>query len=86
MEKTIIINKDALVTITINTGIIASLQKGLIYLTSERKEKELNQLQEIIDKQEFDKLEPWMEIILSLTFLIKEIETNAIKSGQTTEE
>lgn len=86
MEKTIIINKDALVTITINTGIIASLQKGLIHLTSERKEKELNQLQEIIDKQEFDKLEPWMEVILSLTFLIKEIETNAIKSGQTTEE
>lgn len=86
MEKTIIINKDALVTITINTGIIASLQKGLIHLTSERKEKELNQLQEIIDKQEFDKLEPWMEVLLSLTFLIKEIETNAIKSGQTTEE
>ena len=86
MEKTTVINKDALVNVTLNTGIIASIQKGLVHLTSERTEKEIKQLQNIIDKQDFEKLEPWMDIILVLTFLVKEIETSAIKSGQTIEE
>lgn len=79
------INKDAIMTISVNTGILQKLQESLVYLMSERSSEEIKNFKILLENGKTDELSPWMETVSVISILVKNIEDNAIKNNQVNE-
>lgn len=68
------------IPITLSTGIIADLQATLSYLITNRTEDEIGSIQGRIDTRQ--QLEGWEIGIVTLTRLLRDIQTTAEATGQ----
>lgn len=70
------IKKDAAIPITIGAGFFQKLQSILLYLTEEKTDEELVHFKTLSEKGE-DFPEPWMDHLLTMIILTKELENAA---------
>jgi len=87
MSKVTMIKNDAVITISIGSAFLQKLQKVLVQLISDKSEEEIEDYKKAIQDATLEELpEPWMENLLVINTLLRSIEHEAIKSGQTYEE
>lgn len=79
------IKKDAIMDIKIGTGFLQRLQKMLIYLSKDASEEDMRRYGEMAKNNE-EFTEDWMEHLMTMTILLKEIETKAEEQGHTYED
>lgn len=81
------IKSDAVISINIGSAYLKRVQKVLVQLISDKSEEELEEFKKAIQDETLEELpEPWMENLLVINTLLRSIEHEAIKSGQTYEE
>lgn len=83
-DKITLIKKDAQIPIIIGTGFLSRLQQALLFLVDNKSNEELDTLTEHI-KNENIPIDTWMYHFETISLIIREIETNAIKKGLTEE-
>jgi hypothetical protein len=87
MSKVTMIKSDAVISINIGSAYLKRVQKVLVQLISDKSEEELEEFKKAIQDETLEELpEPWMENLLVINTLLRSIEHEAIKSGQTYEE
>ena len=82
------IKKDAIVTIKFGAGMIQLVQQSIMLLTKDRTQEELEKFgKEVANYNSTGAMlsEEWMNILLTLTILIKELEIQAEKQNMITE-
>ena len=82
MSNVTIIKKDAKINITIGAGFIGELQKLFLSLSADKTPEEIAEFQKIAEVGA-KPTEPWMNNVIIVAALLKEIETEAEKQGQT---
>jgi hypothetical protein len=79
------VKQDAKVNIEMTVGHLHRFQQLLLFVSNGKTEKELQHFKTIIENEEKDKIEHWMELVVFLTYFIKIIEDKAEETGQLTE-
>jgi hypothetical protein len=89
-EKIKMIKKEAIVDIKIGVAFIERIQKLLVFVISGLTEEQLQQFKTesegAKDNTNFQYSEPWMDSLLTLSVLLKEIEEKAEAQGFVKEE
>jgi hypothetical protein len=85
MSNVTMIKKDAKVTITIGAGFIGELQKLFLSLSADKSTEEIAKFQKLAESGETP-TEPWMNNVIIIAALLKEIETEAERQNQTFKE
>lgn len=86
MSKVTMIKSDAVVNVSIGSAFLKKVQKLTIQIVSDRSEEEIEKFKELIQDETLEELpEQWMETLLVVNTLLRAIETEAVKSGQTYE-
>lgn len=80
------IKKDAVVNLQIGTGFLQKIQQVLAGIVSEHTEEELQEFQALVEKNETDFPEDWMDHIYTLSLFIRTVEAEAVKQGATYEQ
>lgn len=78
------IKKDAIINIGVGTGFLYKLQQAQLFMLQERTPEEQANYATLLEKNALS--EPWMEHLTTISALIREIEVQAEKSGQTYED
>lgn len=76
------IKSDAIVTIEIGTGFLQKIQKIFLYLAKDITPEQLALYKELSEKKE-PFTEEWMDHLMTITILLKEIEDKAVEQGWT---
>lgn len=76
------IKSDAIVTIEIGTGFLQKIQKIFLYLAKDITSEQLALYKELSEKKE-PFTEEWMDHLMTITILLKEIEDKAVEQGWT---
>lgn len=82
------IKKDAIITIKFGAGMIQLIQQSIMILTKDRTEEEIEKFRKEVANYNSNGTmlsEEWMNILLTLTILIKELEREAEKQNMITE-
>lgn len=80
MSKVKMIKKDAVIKVSIGVGFLKKIQEALIEVSSNYTPEQLETFKKLIEKNE-TLSEPWMETLLTLSYLIKAIEEEANIQG-----
>lgn len=80
------IKNDAVVNVAIGSAFLKKIQKLTVQLVADRTDEELEEFKKLIQDETLEELpEQWMDTLLIVNTLLRAIETEAIKSGQTYE-
>lgn len=85
MEKVIVIKKEAMVPITLGTGMIQRLQKIFAFIVTNVSPEDIELYKELVGNNK-PVTEEWMEHLTTISMLLVSLEEQAIKTGQTYEE
>jgi hypothetical protein len=85
MSNVTMIKKDAKVTITIGAGFIGELQKLLISFSADKSTEEIEEFKKLAESGKTP-TKPWMNNVIVIAALLKEIEIEAMKQNQTFKE
>jgi hypothetical protein len=85
MSTITMIKKDALINISIGAGLVSKIQKVISSIVSEQTDEELENFKKMISENSTEYPEDWMDNVLSLTYLLQTIESEAVKQGFTYE-
>lgn len=88
MDKIKMIKKDAIIDVKIGTGFIQKLQQLLMHIASEITPEQLEQYKQ--ESANFKDIshefsEPWMNSLITISILLRDIESEAIIQGKTYE-
>lgn len=84
------VKKDAIVDVKIGAGMLQLIHQSIMLLTKDRTPEDLEKFKKEMEAFNSSPLEvsfseDWMSIIMTLSLLVKEIETKAVEQNLTTE-
>jgi len=74
------IKQDAIIKIEIGTGFLQKIQHLLLHLTQNLTTEQLEEYKKIVQEQK-EFTQDWMDALNTISFLLREIETQADKQG-----